>query len=430
MSEEKIDSPVEEYAIADLEKMLESATEQYYCVDSIRHDRTKRKLIDPRTVLTPKVVRNLYEFWDVNRDRVIRVTRDLDSVDEFIDVGTKTISHYANQLHRYLANIFTVEKKSYKAEVQGLATTAAEMLEGVLGYDRIIETSIGPADLRPITTYYDHLVNTAIYWLAAFSFMNRARSNEVGSVEVWRSKNKAEMSKITDPRGRKPELSLYYDYYGWQHSAAEVQANKKSDLSLVISGFFGALFHDTAFIDEPDVIISLKGHIDDRLREHMDVSNKMLKERLPILADERPITRNIIKNHHEYIDGSGYPNGKKEKDLHLFSQIISVCDMYDEYATKFVRGKVIRLMAQGAGRNFTGEVLRSFFKILRPYEPGEVLNVYEGKKKEPVMSAEVLESENRFRPRITIQDVYAPENGVEAGATLDLKDDENVIYFI
>jgi len=422
---------IEEHALCDLESILAAAKEPYYCVDALRDPRTKRKLIDPRSVLTPGIVRNLCDFWGVNRDKVIRVTRDIDAVDEFLDVSTKSISHYANQMHRYLTGIFTVEKPGYKAEVQGLAASAAEMLEGVLGYEKILEgLSVGPADIRPVSSYYDHLVNTAVYWLAAMARLNRERASEAGSIEVWRSKSKDEMSRLAGPRGAKVDPPLYYDYYGWERAVGDIQQSKKGDLSLVLSGFFAALFHDAAFLDEPEILISVKGRIDEKLKSHVDASNKVIKDRLAILHDERPLARNIIKNHHELADGSGYPAGKKEKDLHLFAQILSVCDMYDEYATKFTRGKVVRLILQGAGRGFTGDAVRAFLSILNPYEQGERLNVYELKNSEPAALAEVLPSENRLRPLIKIIEKLSAAFPAAPGSDMDLSLPDNAGYFV
>jgi hypothetical protein len=304
------------------------------------------------------------------------------------------------------------------------------MLDNIFGHDKALSLSIGPSDLRTVNTYYDHLVNTAVLWLATFAHLNRKRSEEPGAMEVWRSKNKEEARKITDPRGRKAAPPLYYDYYGRDRCPSDLEPMKKNDLGLVVSGFFGALLHDVVFLKEPSILISIKGRIDDKLKQHPDGTNALLKQKLPILHEERPLLRNIIKNHHEYIDGSGYPGGKTEKDLHLFVQIASVCDMYDEYSTQFVRGKILHLMSQGAGRIFSGDILRSFFEILRPYDIGEVLDVFEGKGKDPVFKAEVLDSEQHFRPKIKIVEFLQNSPDLKTGAELDLSLEENIVYFI
>jgi hypothetical protein len=424
------ENPIVEFTIIELEKVLETATEPYYCVDPIREPRSKRKLIDPCSELTSSIVKTMYEGWGVDRNKLVRVTKHLEAIEDFLDPNKKTVNQYVNQIQRLLMKIFGTDKKTYSGEVQGLATVAVEILDNIFGHDKIGEVTIGPSDLRTVNTYYDHLANTAILWLATFAHLNKKRSEEAGAMEVWRSKNKEEVRKITDPRGRKAAPPLFYDYYGRENCPSELEPMKKGDMGLVISGFFGALLHDVVFLKEPKILISIKGHIDELLKQHPDGSNALLKQKLAILHDERPLVRNIIKNHHEYIDGSGYPTGRTEKDLHLFVQIVTMCDMYDEYNTQFIRGKIIRVMSQGAGKIFAGDVLRSFFSILRPYDVGESLDVFEGKSREPVFRAEIVDSQQHFRPKIRIGNIFHDSPNIKSGDVLDLSKEENVIYFL
>lgn len=41
-----------------------------------------------------------------------------------------------------------------------------------------------------------------------------------------------------------------------------------------------------------------------------------------------------IRSHHEKIDGSGYPDGLKDKEIPLFAKMIAVCDVFDALTTK------------------------------------------------------------------------------------------------
>lgn len=424
------ENPVVEYTLIELEKVLENATEPWYCVDPIREPHTKRKLIDPCSELTSSIVKTMYEGWGVDKNKLVRVTKHLEAIEMYLDPNKKTISLYANQLHRLLTKIFGTEKNTYTGEIQGIASIAVEMLDNILSYDKIEQFSIGPSDLRTVNTYYDHLVNTSILWLVIFSYLNRKRSLESGSMEVWRSKNKEEVRRITDPRGRKPVPPLYYDYYGRDHCPSELEPMKRGDLGLVVSGFFGALLHDAAFIKEPKILISIKGQIDEKLKQHPDATNNLLKMKLPILHEERPLLRNIIKNHHEYADGSGYPSGKTEKDIHLFAQILSICDMYDEYTYKFIRGKVVHLISQGTGKMFAEELVKVFLNVIKPYDTGEIVDVYEGKSKEPVMRAEITDIENRIRPKMKIIELFGERPDLSKGAEIDLSAGKNIAFFI
>ena len=41
-----------------------------------------------------------------------------------------------------------------------------------------------------------------------------------------------------------------------------------------------------------------------------------------------------IRSHHEKLDGGGYPDGLKDKQISLFARIIAVCDVFDALTTK------------------------------------------------------------------------------------------------
>lgn len=422
-------NPIEEFALSELEKILSNPDITYFCVDPLWSERPRRKLIDPRSVLTKTIIQNLYE-WGISPNQIVRVTQNPDEVDKFLETSEKDISHYSYRMHHYLVKIFTEEKPSYKHELQGLTRTAVEMLDKVFSLQNITETTVGPNDVRAFSSYYDHLVNTAVYWLAAFSAYNRHHKEHPGAVEAWKMKNKPEISKLTAGNTGRVEFSVFYDIYDRDVVSADMEKNKKSDLSLVLSGFYSALFHDISLLHEPTILIAKKDAVDEKMKSHVDDSNTVIKEKLSILADERPLTKNIIKNHHEFIDGSGYPGKKVEKNIHIFGQLMTIADIYDEYTKKFRRSTVLRFLGRGAGRFLSGDLVRIFFSILRPFEIGEQLDVFLEKQPEPVMRGQILESPNRFRPMIKITEALSPEYSSKNGQVLDLSATENAEFGI
>ena len=44
----------------------------------------------------------------------------------------------------------------------------------------------------------------------------------------------------------------------------------------------------------------------------------------------------ITKEHHENYDGSGYPDGLKGDEIHLYSRIVALVDVYDALSHKRV----------------------------------------------------------------------------------------------
>lgn len=419
----------EEYTLAELEEKLAREHTVYYCVDALRDKKTKRKLVDPRGVLSSYILQTLHNNWDLSPDMIIRVTRNADFFEKE-EEAKKSVGFYTGQLYRYVSRIFSEDKSSYKVELQGLVNVAVEMLNGVFGYDDIDKALIHPDDLRTHSTYYDHLVNTAVYWLATFALLNKRRSDAPGSVEVWKSRDKAELRSSGVPPEREAQMVTFYDVFRMAYAPSDLEAKKKSDMSLVLSGFFGALFHDAGLIEQPRIIPPAVKDVPEPLRKHTEKTNQMLRDRLSVLFDERPLTRSVIANHHERLDGSGYPKKKKEKDIHLFARILGVCDSFDELITVVPRGKAVHAVALSAGRGFDGEVVRAFLAILKPYKEGEVFPVYEDRKKEPVMEARVEKLANRFRPLVKIEKAHDEEHRGRAGNPLDLVDPNNSIFFI
>lgn len=88
-----------------------------------------------------------------------------------------------------------------------------------------------------------------------------------------------------------------------------------------------SLFHDIGKINVPDEILNKAGRLSERefefIKHHPADSVKLLSEKF-----EKALT-NIVEQHHERLDGSGYPKGLKGDDIILEARIIAVADSFD-----------------------------------------------------------------------------------------------------
>ncbi|AKI97977.1 HD domain-containing phosphohydrolase [Kosmotoga pacifica] len=94
----------------------------------------------------------------------------------------------------------------------------------------------------------------------------------------------------------------------------------------------GALFHDVGKIDVPEEILKKPGKLTpeefEYIKKHPTVGAKMvMKTFLEDISD-------IILQHHERIDGSGYPQGLKGDEILLEAQIIGIVDSFDAMTSK------------------------------------------------------------------------------------------------
>lgn len=98
-----------------------------------------------------------------------------------------------------------------------------------------------------------------------------------------------------------------------------------------------APLHDVGKIGIPDAVLLKPGPLthEERLimqthvEKGVEVVHKVLGDfGLDRLADARLLV-NIVKGHHEFLDGSGYPAGARGDDVPLEARIVTVADIFD-----------------------------------------------------------------------------------------------------
>lgn len=105
---------------------------------------------------------------------------------------------------------------------------------------------------------------------------------------------------------------------------------------------FGALVHDIGQLLIPKEILNKTTPLTDSefkmIRKHPQFGYDMLKNVDGINKHALKITL----QHHERLDGSGYPNGTKDKDIAYFARIVAIADIY----TAIIREKGYRKRMQ------------------------------------------------------------------------------------
>ncbi|WP_448548416.1 HD domain-containing phosphohydrolase [Thalassotalea fusca] len=96
-----------------------------------------------------------------------------------------------------------------------------------------------------------------------------------------------------------------------------------------------APMHDIGKIATPDKVLLKPGKLDNSematMKQHPAIGHKILS------GSSRPILQAaaiISQQHHEKWDGSGYPNGLKESEIHIFARIVAVADVFDALTHK------------------------------------------------------------------------------------------------
>lgn len=119
---------------------------------------------------------------------------------------------------------------------------------------------------------------------------------------------------------------------GHQRRVAELACAIGVEMGLpaeVIKGLhFGSLIHDIGKVSVPTEILAKPGHITsielDLIKTHAEVGYEIIKG----IAFPWPVA-DMVYQHHEHLDGSGYPQGLKGDQIRLEARILAVADVVE-----------------------------------------------------------------------------------------------------
>jgi putative two-component system response regulator len=97
---------------------------------------------------------------------------------------------------------------------------------------------------------------------------------------------------------------------------------------------------------------------------------------LRLLRKVRP----IVRHHHERLDGSGYPDGLRGRDVPLLAQIIGIVDVFDAltvvrpYRAPLSAARAFEELEAEAQRGWRDRALvREFIALRREHSRGDLL---------------------------------------------------------
>lgn len=146
-----------------------------------------------------------------------------------------------------------------------------------------------------------------------------------------------------------------------------------------------ALLHDIGKTKVPEDILNKPGRLSEEefaeIKKHPQYGYNMLKDMVNI----SPLVRVPILEHHENYDGSGYPRGLVDKETHIFSKIIHICDVYDAMLSKrcykdaINPWEVIDFIIAHRNIMFNGVLVDFFMQSLIPYPEGMLVKLSDGR---------------------------------------------------
>lgn len=148
----------------------------------------------------------------------------------------------------------------------------------------------------------------------------------------------------------------------------------------------GAMLHDVGKTRIPVEILNKPYSLDpdeyEIVKKHTNYGYELLKK-TQVLSTYASY---IALTHHERYDGKGYPLGLSGNEIHEFSKIVSVADVYDAITSDRVYRKrvnvndAIEYLIGMGNHQFDYNIVRAFVEHIATYPPGTCLRLNTGEK--------------------------------------------------
>jgi putative nucleotidyltransferase with HDIG domain len=180
----------------------------------------------------------------------------------------------------------------------------------------------------------------------------------------------------------------------------KLKENKLKELGI------GAILHDIGKTNIDTKIINKNGILSEEeyieMKKHPIYGVEILKK-IVYIPDA---SIEAVEQHHERVDGNGYPYGLKGNSICKFAKIVSICDMYDavsndrSYRKKFSPNDAYELVLASSGSAFDENIVKKFKEVFSVYPLGCCIRLSNG------IEGYVIRQNTNFPDRPIIRVLY------------------------
>jgi HD-GYP domain-containing protein (c-di-GMP phosphodiesterase class II) len=185
----------------------------------------------------------------------------------------------------------------------------------------------------------------------------------------------------------------------------------------------GALFHDVGMQEIPAKVRLKTGRLTkaemDFIKLHPQYGRDIVRatENFPEKSIE------VIYQHHEHLDGSGYPQGLTGDSISQMSRIVAVVNEYEKLtndpnpkAKNYTPTEALGHFYKNMQKAFSPEVIVTLIQTLTVYPPGSIVKLND----DSIGMVIRINHQNRMKPMIV---VHEPEISKEDAIIVDLAED-------
>jgi putative nucleotidyltransferase with HDIG domain len=173
----------------------------------------------------------------------------------------------------------------------------------------------------------------------------------------------------------------------------------------------GALMHDIGHKEVPDKI-RLKTEPLTRAERNFFEMHCQYGETTGKRMLLAPTALNIIREHHEFMDGSGYPARLKGEAINPLARIVVIANYYDELcnpgslADALTPHEALSLMFSKLRSKFDPKILEVFIRCLGVYPPGTLVQLSD----KSIAMVATINPAKPLKPTVVVYDATVPKN--------------------
>jgi len=138
--------------------------------------------------------------------------------------------------------------------------------------------------------------------------------------------------------------------------------------------------HDIGMLKIPEQIINKPSQLSREEYEQVKQHPRYGLMLLELIKYPTQSSAEVIYQHHEKIDGSGYPEGKKGNEISEYAKIVGLVEVYEARTHPRPYHRVlpydgIRMVVQAPKSTFDARLVKDFLKQFSPYPPGSYVQL-------------------------------------------------------
>ncbi|MCX7822035.1 MAG: HD-GYP domain-containing protein [Syntrophobacterales bacterium] len=187
----------------------------------------------------------------------------------------------------------------------------------------------------------------------------------------------------------------------------------------------GALFHDIGKLKIPKSILLKTQPLTKHERSFLQLHPQFGIEIVSRIKTFPEGPKKIIAEHHETLDGKGYPKGLKENEINALTRIVSIVNTYDNLCNPPVAGKAmtpyhaLAYMYKKLSSKLDSKLVELFINLLGIYPPGTIVRLSD-------KSIGIVVSKSPNRPNKPSVLIYDPSVSPSKAPVISLEDEPSL----